>query len=76
MLSQGLSNPSTSHIVPVIMGENEVAVNKAKQMQNAGFYVLPIRAPTVLQGSARVRISLHAALKDQELQQLINFFTK
>ena len=55
----------------MIYGENQTAVDKAMQMQDAGFYVLPIRPPTVAQGTARVRICLHADLQWLQLEALL-----
>lgn len=54
----GLSTPSTSHIIPIILGEAERAVRLAEQMRRLGYYVLPIRPPTVPAGSCRLRLSL------------------
>lgn len=63
--------PSQSHIVPIIYGENTLAVSKAQHMQQQGFYVLPIRPPTVAIGSARVRICLNANLRWDDLEPLV-----
>lgn len=65
--------PTDSHIIPVIYGDNQTTVNKAIQMQNAGFYVLPIRPPTVKAGTARVRICLHANLQWSQLEPLLQY---
>ena len=73
VVNRGLSCPTQSHIIPVIYGENQTAVDKAMQMQDAGFYVLPIRPPTVAQGTARVRICLHAELQWLQLERLIEY---
>ncbi|WP_432786043.1 8-amino-7-oxononanoate synthase [Oligella sp. MSHR50489EDL] len=71
ILARGLLCHSQSHIVPIIYGANHLAMEKAEAMQSAGFYVLPIRYPTVPQGQARVRVSLHAALDWQQLEALL-----
>ncbi len=71
VLDKGLPCPTDSHIVPIIYGENQVAVDKALRMQEAGFYVLPIRPPTVAAGTARVRVCLHADLKWSQLEDLV-----
>lgn len=62
--------PSSSHIVPVILGDSIITIKKAKQMQDAGFYVMPVRPPTVPNGSARLRICLTAKIKTTDLDQL------
>ncbi|WP_150539489.1 8-amino-7-oxononanoate synthase [Actinobacillus vicugnae] len=60
-----------SCIIPFVVGENEQAVQKAKYLQQQGFYCLPIRPPTVPKGMARIRLSLTADLAEDELNQLI-----
>lgn len=69
--NQGFDCPSSSHIVPVIIGESTKTVAKAKALQEAGFYIMPVRPPTVPQNSSRLRISLTAQIKQSELEQLV-----
>ncbi len=64
-------NPSQSAIIPYILGSNELALAKAKQLQQAGFYALPIRPPTVPVNSARVRLVMHAAINEQNYKKLL-----
>ncbi|MBN1472187.1 MAG: 8-amino-7-oxononanoate synthase [Syntrophaceae bacterium] len=47
-----------SQIVPVMVGESKVAIALAKELRSKGFYVLPIRPPSVPEGTARFRFSL------------------
>lgn len=63
--------PSTSHIVPVVIGESQKTVNLAKHIQSEGFYVMPVRPPTVPKHSARLRISLTALIEQPEIDALI-----
>lgn len=58
VVSQGFECPSTSHIVPMIVGGSDAAVQKAEELQRKGFYVLPVRPPTVPEGTSRIRFSL------------------
>ena len=63
LLSHRLTgSPSSTHIVPLMAGENHRAIEMSKKFRDAGFWVMPIRYPTVPQGKARVRVSLNAAL--------------
>ena len=71
LINQGFDCPSSSHIVPVIMGESTKTVAKAKALQDAGFYIMPVRPPTVPQNSSRLRISLTAQIKQFELEKLV-----
>ena len=54
----------------MIVGEDEAAVRLALKLQEAGYLVLPIRPPTVPPGTARVRLSLTAALRWEDLRAL------
>lgn len=65
--------PSETAIVPYILGENAAALAKAAQLQQAGFYCLPIRPPTVPANSARIRFSLTAGISLSELQLLADY---
>lgn len=69
--AKGFACPSSSHIVPVIIGDSIKTVQKSKSLQQAGFYIMPVRPPTVPQHSSRLRISLNAQLQCDELEQLI-----
>lgn len=68
---KGITMPSESHIVPMIVGSSEDTVLAASQMQRKGFYVLPIRPPTVPVGTSRLRFSVTAALDDSDMDRLI-----
>lgn len=59
----------SSHIVPFIVGESNQTILKAEDMQRKGFYVLPVRPPTV-EGTSRLRISLTAAVTEEEVDSL------
>lgn len=60
-----------SPIIPYILGDNGSAVAKAQQLQDAGFYALPIRPPTVPTNTARIRLVMNAALTNDDCQKLI-----
>lgn len=63
----GITSPSTSHIVPIVLGEAEEAVRVSQQLQRLGYYALPIRPPTVPPGRCRLRLSLTADLDVEPL---------
>lgn len=60
-----------TQIVPIILGSNEKAVSVANKLQEAGFYILALRPPTVPPNTARLRLSITA---DIELDELKNVF--
>ena len=51
-----------THVVPIFLGENELAIRFAALLGDAGFGVRAIRPPSVPSGAARLRISLTAKL--------------
>ena len=63
----GLETGGSTNIIPVIIGEADRTVEGAKLLQESGFYVLPVRPPTVPKGTSRFRLSLTA---DHDLEML------
>ncbi|MGP4789592.1 8-amino-7-oxononanoate synthase [Psychrobacter sp. 1Y11] len=61
-----------SPIIPYVLGSNDKAISKAKQLREAGFYVLPIRPPTVPVGTARIRLVMNARLTTEDCDRLIS----
>lgn len=55
---EGMDPKGSSHIVPVVIGENESTLDVARILQGKSIFALPIRPPTVPRGEARVRFSL------------------
>ncbi|SDB91066.1 8-amino-7-oxononanoate synthase [Acinetobacter boissieri] len=72
VIAIGYDCPSSSHLVPIIVGESEQAVQKSRQLQDAGFYIMPVRPPTVPKHQARLRISLTASIAMRDLDQLVD----
>jgi 8-amino-7-oxononanoate synthase len=60
----------TEYIVPVIVGDDAPAVAAATRVQSAGFDVRAIRPPSVPPGKARLRISIHADHRPDDLTRL------
>ena len=63
--------PSQTCIVPYILGENEATLAKAKDLQEQGYYCLPIRPPTVPKSTSRIRLSLTADMTMDEVKQFV-----
>ena len=62
--------PSTSHIVPVVIGENDTTMAICRQLIERGFFVQGIRHPSVPRGSARLRITPMATHREDEIDAL------
>jgi 8-amino-7-oxononanoate synthase len=55
---RGLRVLGSSQIIPFVVGENQQAVALSQGLQDRGYWVLPVRPPTVPAGQARLRFSL------------------
>ena len=63
--------PSQTCIIPYILGGNEATLAKAKELQEQGYYGLPIRPPTVPKDTSRIRLSLTADMTVDEVKQFV-----
>ena len=61
---------SPSPIIPIILGDEQRAINAAAALQAKGFDIRAIRPPTVPAGSSRLRITLNANLRDSDITSL------
>ena len=66
----GLQVLGSTQIIPLVTGDNASALALAQALQRQGIWAMPVRPPTVPNGSARVRFSLNAALNTQQIQQV------
>lgn len=63
-----------THIVPIIIGDDAECVSVAARLQRAGFDIRAIRPPTVPEGTARLRLSLSAALDEAIIENFAKEF--
>ncbi|MCP1196680.1 8-amino-7-oxononanoate synthase [Acetobacter senegalensis] len=54
------TGPSSTQIVPVVVGREETALALSRSVEAAGFLAIAIRPPTVPPGACRLRVVLHA----------------
>lgn len=73
---KGYDCPSASYIVPMIVGESSDTILKAEELQRHGFYALPVRPPTVPEGTSRIRFSLTAEIREEEVRKLIKYINE
>lgn len=76
LASKGLETKGESHIIPVITGNNDKTVQLAEKLREEGFWILPIRPPTVPLGSSRLRISLTALVEKNDIKALPELIKK
>jgi len=65
-----LSEDSGSAIFPLIVGNEQAALDLATALKSEGFLVPAIRYPTVAKGSARLRITITASHEENQIRSL------
>jgi glycine C-acetyltransferase len=71
LAGHGLSTePSTTHIVPVVLGDNARTMAACEALLDRGFYAQGIRHPSVPEGTARLRLTPMATHEDAEIDAL------
>jgi 8-amino-7-oxononanoate synthase len=76
-ISSGMEIRGTgSAIRTIVIPGNEQVRRVANQIQEAGYLVLPVLAPTVPEGSERLRICLHAYNTLEEVQSVIGIIER
>ena len=77
-LSKGLAekgypvnNPPTA-IFPILIGEDQKALKIAAELEQQKVFAPAIRTPTVPRGTARIRVSVSALHKPEDLERLLS----
>jgi 8-amino-7-oxononanoate synthase len=68
---EGFHVKGESQIIPVILGGNEETVGMSEGLKKKGYWVTPVRPPTVPAGEARLRISLSYAHSREALKKFV-----
>lgn len=63
---------TTTHIIPLLIGTSQDALDIAARLYERGFFVPAIRPPTVPKGSARLRISLQCDHTKMQMDGLVD----
>ena len=64
---EGIPARSETAIVPVLVGDEEAAMEISRQLQEEGYFIPAIRYPTVRKGEAILRVALMATHTREEL---------
>jgi 8-amino-7-oxononanoate synthase len=70
----GLRAEGDTHIIPVLLGDNRLAVAFGEALLARGVLVQPIRPPTVPPGTARLRVTPMATHTDDDLERTLAAF--
>ena len=69
---RGVKTPSKTHIIPIVIGDNEKTVKVSEKLKSMGYYIPAIRPPTVPEGTSRLRISLTADCRLEDFEEVLN----
>lgn len=72
----GYQIQSSTHIIPIIIGDEKDAMNLGKFLLKNGIFAQPIRYPTVKKNQARLRISVTAWLTQEDIEKSLQVFEK
>lgn len=64
--------PSPTAIQPILVGGNHEVLRVSKALLERGLWVPAIRPPTVPKGTARLRVSLSAAHREEDVRRLVD----
>lgn len=77
MISHGFEIlPGEHPIVPVMFGDEHVAVAVAKALFDRGIYAVAFSYPVVPLGRARIRIQLSASHSEDEIRECVDAFVQ
>lgn len=68
--------PGEHPIVPIMLGDEHIAVAMARALNERGIFVVGFSYPVVPRGEARIRVQLSAAHTREQLDQAIASFTE
>jgi len=67
---------SKTHIIPIIIGDEKLAVEFGEFLFDSGVFAQPIRYPTVPKNQARLRISVTAWLSQSDIEAAIKILDR
>ncbi|MEE8580838.1 MAG: 8-amino-7-oxononanoate synthase [Myxococcota bacterium] len=77
LMAAGISTePSRTHIVPVVIGDNQATMTLCERLLDRGFYAQGIRHPSVPDGTARLRLTPMATHTPEEIDALADAVAK
>jgi glycine C-acetyltransferase len=77
MLANGFKiNPKTHAIIPIMIGDAELAQKMAARLLEKGIYVIGFSYPVVPKGAARIRTQISAAHSLEDLAFAVEQFTE
>lgn len=72
LIEIGLDTISETQIIPIVMKSPDKAEKIAQKLCECGYFVLPIRPPSVPIGTSRLRLSLTANMEFEQVKRLFD----
>ena len=69
---RGIQTPSVTHIIPLVIGDNEKTLKVSEKLRSMGYYIPAIRPPTVPEGTSRLRISITADCRLEDFEEVLS----
>ena len=76
MIAAGFEVRGETPIAPIMLYEERLAHDIARDMLAEGIYVIGFSYPVVAKGQARIRVQLSAAHEPDQIDRCIEAFTK
>jgi 8-amino-7-oxononanoate synthase len=77
VVEAGLAAPGhPSPIIPVVLGSEQAALDASAALLDEGLWVPAIRPPTVPAGTSRLRVTVSAAHRDEDVSRLLRALTR
>lgn len=67
-----IETPSKTHIIPIVIGDNEKTVKVSEKLKSMGYYIPAIRPPTVPDDTSRLRISLTSDCRLEDFEEVLS----
>ena len=71
-----IKTESRSPIIPIIIGDEQGAMDVSQKLYDCGIFVPAIRYPTVPKGKARLRVTVTAAHSGEDIRQFLHEFPR
>ena len=69
------TGPGVAPIIPILLGDEELAVRVSSELLESGWFVPAIRPPTVSAGTARLRLSLTVGHNTEQVKHVLGRIT-
>ena len=69
---RGITTPSQTHIIPLVIKNKKKTVKVSEQLKSMGYYIPAIRPPTVPEGTSRLRVSLTSDCRMEDFEEVLS----